>query len=359
MGLSTTGLIDGVVACYLLLALLAVLLARQAPLPSPAPSGSTLSGPLLLAGYLAGSAAACKYPAMLFVVLPLTIWVALPVLKPREKGTGTFCRDQPSVGARPSGASHKRCLSPFPARQPAPPPPRAAKGQRQGRDFAARGGETRAGRLVATRRLEAGRHLLAGRWRWGAACGSGRIGCSRATRPIRCCMKCSTATWTPEKNAQWNHVHRPHDFSLEALGTDAAAGAALQRVAQSVGRAAGRAGLFGASPAAYGGRIGRAVCRGDCGLVAPDPSHRPLLAAGPAAVGPVGRSRRGLEPRPAVAAGAGRAALVRSSGLLGGRRVCGGGRLPLLRALGMAPPRSRAACRHRPGSSISTRIGRS
>ena len=31
-----------------------------------------------------------------------------------EKGTGTFSRDQPSVGARPSGASQKRCLSPFP-----------------------------------------------------------------------------------------------------------------------------------------------------------------------------------------------------------------------------------------------------
>jgi O-antigen ligase len=33
----------------------------------------------------------------------------------REKVTDTSCRDQPSVGARPPGASHKRCLSPFPA----------------------------------------------------------------------------------------------------------------------------------------------------------------------------------------------------------------------------------------------------
>ncbi len=31
-----------------------------------------------------------------------------------EKGTGPICRDQPSVGARPEGASHKLDLSPFP-----------------------------------------------------------------------------------------------------------------------------------------------------------------------------------------------------------------------------------------------------
>jgi hypothetical protein len=31
-----------------------------------------------------------------------------------------------------------------------------------------------------------------------------------------------THTWTPQKNEQWNRVHRPHDFSLKAAGTDAA-----------------------------------------------------------------------------------------------------------------------------------------
>ncbi len=41
-----------------------------------------------------------------------------------ERGTGTFCRDQPSVGARPPAGTmlawspHKRCLSPFPGREP-------------------------------------------------------------------------------------------------------------------------------------------------------------------------------------------------------------------------------------------------
>jgi hypothetical protein len=34
-----------------------------------------------------------------------------------EKGTGPICRDQPSVGARPEGASHKLDLSPFPPGQ--------------------------------------------------------------------------------------------------------------------------------------------------------------------------------------------------------------------------------------------------
>jgi hypothetical protein len=40
---------------------------------------------------------------------------ALPLVRRRlgKRGTGSVCRDQPSVGARPEGALHKRCLSPF------------------------------------------------------------------------------------------------------------------------------------------------------------------------------------------------------------------------------------------------------
>ena len=74
---SIHGLIDGVVACYSLLAVYAMLLARRA--------GTDRFRLLLLAGYLAGAAAGCKYPAVLFVVLPLTCWAGLDVVrKPRS-----------------------------------------------------------------------------------------------------------------------------------------------------------------------------------------------------------------------------------------------------------------------------------
>ncbi len=41
-------------------------------------------------------------------------WLTGRRLPRAEKGTVPICRDQPSVGARPSGASHKWGLSPFP-----------------------------------------------------------------------------------------------------------------------------------------------------------------------------------------------------------------------------------------------------
>jgi tRNA (cytidine/uridine-2'-O-)-methyltransferase len=44
-------------------------------------------------------------------------WPALLARLAAEKGTGPICRDQPSVGARPEGASHKLDLSPFPRRR--------------------------------------------------------------------------------------------------------------------------------------------------------------------------------------------------------------------------------------------------
>jgi hypothetical protein len=57
---SASGLNDGVVAFYLLVTLYALLLCRDQPRM------------LLLAGFLAGAAMACKYTSLLFVVAPLT-----------------------------------------------------------------------------------------------------------------------------------------------------------------------------------------------------------------------------------------------------------------------------------------------
>jgi hypothetical protein len=69
---SVTGLIEGAVGFYLLLAVYAMLLWNSEAGASADPVAAR--GRILLAGFLAGSAAACKYPAFLFVVLPLALW---------------------------------------------------------------------------------------------------------------------------------------------------------------------------------------------------------------------------------------------------------------------------------------------
>lgn len=71
---SVSGRNEGVLAFYLVLAVYAVWLWRRASGESPAP-GATISHLLKLAGFMAGSAAAIKYPALLFVVAPLVLAV--------------------------------------------------------------------------------------------------------------------------------------------------------------------------------------------------------------------------------------------------------------------------------------------
>jgi 4-amino-4-deoxy-L-arabinose transferase-like glycosyltransferase len=81
---STSGLVEGASALYWLLAVYAVLLWRQPHFLEPVydaegrakPPDARLSpGPLVLAGWMAGAAVACKYPALLFVVIPLFAWI--------------------------------------------------------------------------------------------------------------------------------------------------------------------------------------------------------------------------------------------------------------------------------------------
>ncbi len=67
---SIQGLNEGAVAFYLLLAVYATLLSNSESQDGPSLARSRI----LLAGFLAGSAVACKYPALLFVVIPLAIW---------------------------------------------------------------------------------------------------------------------------------------------------------------------------------------------------------------------------------------------------------------------------------------------
>src|SRR5206468_625790 len=77
---STQGLVEGGFAFYLFLALYGVLLWREKK------SASDPSTPILaLAGFLAGAAVSCKYPAVLFCVLPLTMWIGYTTIASRNK----------------------------------------------------------------------------------------------------------------------------------------------------------------------------------------------------------------------------------------------------------------------------------
>ncbi|MCL4207035.1 MAG: hypothetical protein KJ000_31515 [Pirellulaceae bacterium] len=84
---SITGLNEGAVACYALLAVAAMMIYQQET-ASESPRAS--AGYLLLAGFLAGSSAACKYPALLFVVLPLAVWSGWATRAPRWKAPALF-----------------------------------------------------------------------------------------------------------------------------------------------------------------------------------------------------------------------------------------------------------------------------
>jgi hypothetical protein len=71
VSIATGGFVEGASACYLFLAVYALLL--RDPLGTRS---------FALAGYLAGAAVATKYPAALFVLLPLAGWVLLSNLRP-------------------------------------------------------------------------------------------------------------------------------------------------------------------------------------------------------------------------------------------------------------------------------------
>ena len=94
---SMNGLVEGALACYLFLAVYVVLVWYQGDGNSPSPAGRSKrdsTGLLLLAGYLAGGAVACKYPGMLFVVAPLFFWIVIGGFALARKTTGAHRRDE-------------------------------------------------------------------------------------------------------------------------------------------------------------------------------------------------------------------------------------------------------------------------
>ncbi len=174
---SSLGLVEGASACYLFLAVYAVLLGNGVRSPFPAdetrpadvPGGKMLLTPFLLGGYLAGGAVACKYPALVFVVAPLALWILLSTLGRREASA--------SGAARTGNLAWKPC----------------------------------------------GVFLLAAAVGCGAWLGKNWAYTGNPSYPLLYgVFGDRTDTWTPAKNAQWNRVHRPHDFSPSTLAADLA-----------------------------------------------------------------------------------------------------------------------------------------
>ncbi len=155
VGISTSGLIEGATACYLFLAVYALLLNTN--------RGAVLSG------FFAGAAVATKYPAALFVLLPLGVWVFVGGLK------------RVSTAGKPARYTLIRNVS--------------------------RGTAALTVFLLAAA-------VSCGPWfakNWAFT--------GNPTYPLLY-EAFDGKTWNEEKNHRWNEVHRPRDFSPKTLGRD-------------------------------------------------------------------------------------------------------------------------------------------
>ena len=176
VAVSPAGLVEGVSACYAFLAIYALLLPNGAnadpQITSPKQRESHPSlRQIVLSGYLAGGAVATKYPAVLFVLIPLAAWVFL-----WRKGTGDGVRgNQWSVASGQWPVNQKSEIEnqKSPASRPPPPAPRPLSFP-----------------------LLASSSVFCWRRPWAAGCGSEKIGRRPAIRPIR-----SFTTFSAEKHA--------------------------------------------------------------------------------------------------------------------------------------------------------------
>ena len=174
VSIGSGGLVEGASACYLFLAVYALLLRDKLGTPAFA-----------LAGYLAGAAVATKYPAALFVMLPLGAWVlwlsfSRRACPPRVAVPETGRASPPAKRSRASVNHNKGC-----------------------RWFV---------RPAAV-------FVLAAAVGCGLWFGKNWVLSGNPTYPLLSEVF-DGRTWTAEKEQQWNRVHRPHDFSVETLGKD-------------------------------------------------------------------------------------------------------------------------------------------
>ena len=84
---STVGLIDSVVGMYTFFALYAVCLERGAAIVDWRNKSSRSWRYVVFVGFLAGSAAACKYPAVLFVIVPIGVYYLVDAWKSKRRKT--------------------------------------------------------------------------------------------------------------------------------------------------------------------------------------------------------------------------------------------------------------------------------
>jgi hypothetical protein len=202
VAISPAGLVEGVLACYWFLAVYALLL------PSHAERFSWQQ--VALSGYLAGAAAATKYPALLFVLAPLACWVFFSGLIGRARRTrrtragegergGQGDSGQWAVGSgqsknADSQSSPRLPVSPSPSLSIPPSP-----------------------RLIFPRLLLC--FLLAAMIGCGAWYTKNWVLTGNPTYPLLYGVF-DGKTRTPEKDAQWNAVHRAHSFTPKEFGLD-------------------------------------------------------------------------------------------------------------------------------------------
>jgi 4-amino-4-deoxy-L-arabinose transferase-like glycosyltransferase len=187
--ISVSGLIEGALAFYLLLALYAVVL-PSAALPR-----------LLLAGFLAGAAVACKYPALVFVVLPLAAFVASSAWRKHSAG---------NPQADPLSIQETVRLKETAVVIPGPAPTEAANPAKKER------AKDRWGNLSRLSLSHSAIFLIAA----SIACGPWLLKNAVLTgNPVYPLMFSvfDGETRTPEKNAQWQRAHSPPNYRLQDL----------------------------------------------------------------------------------------------------------------------------------------------
>ncbi len=198
VNVSSSGLIEGASACYLFLALYALLLSRKQgmavqlsshhdmPVQLPSQQETHPAALIALAGYLAGSAVATKYPAVLFVLIPMAIWTLI----------GRSWRKEDRRDGIAAAAD-------WPAMEPLTPAPPVLNR------------EPRTLNPLAAFAV----FLLAAALGCGLWFGKNWVLTGNPTYPLLYGVF-DGATWNADKEQRWECAHTPHDFSIEVLGKD-------------------------------------------------------------------------------------------------------------------------------------------
>jgi 4-amino-4-deoxy-L-arabinose transferase-like glycosyltransferase len=172
VSVSSAGLVEGVLACYTFLAIFAFMLfnTQRATEDCKETRANGSAGLLALSGYLVGGAVATKYPALLFLLIPLGVAIV---------AVG-FAKSRPIVSEAtlPTG---------------------------------------RLSRLLQTTAKRLAVFLLAVGFGCGLWLGKNWAMTGNPTYPLLYEVFGGT-TWSDAKDRHWNEVHRPHNFSIASLG---------------------------------------------------------------------------------------------------------------------------------------------